>query len=56
MPQKIRESQVLAQAGGFQDHERVVAILRNHVEMVEGVYSNYEKADTRLILHIQCSH
>ena len=55
MPQKIGESQVLVLAGGFQDHERVVAISRNHVEVVEDVYSNHEEADTRLILHIQCS-
>ena len=50
---KIRESQVLVLAGGFQNQERVVAISRNHVEVVE-VYFNYEEADTRLILHIQC--
>ena len=55
MPQKIGESQVIVLAGGFQDHERVVAISRNHVEVVEEVYSNHEDADTRLILHIQCS-
>ena len=42
-------------AGGFQDHERVVAISRNHVEVTEQVYSNHEEADTRLILHIKCS-
>ena len=42
-------------ADGFQDHERVVSISRNHVEVVEEVYSNHEEADTRLILHIQCS-
>ena len=52
---KIGESQVLVLAGGFQDHERAVAIPRNHVEVVEKVYSNHEEADTRLILHIQCS-
>ena len=55
MPQKIGESQVLVLVGGFQDHERVVAISRNHVEVVEEVYSNHEEVDTRLILHIQCS-
>ena len=55
MPQKMGESQVLVLAGGFQDHERVVAISRNHVEVAEEVYSNDEEADTRLILHIQCS-
>ena len=55
MPHKNRESQVLVPAGGFQDHERVVAISRNHVKVVEEVYSNHEEADTRLILHIQCS-
>ena len=56
MPHKIGESQVLVPVvGGFQDHERVVAISRNHVEVVEEVHSNHEEADTRLILHIQCS-
>ena len=56
MPQNIGESQVLVLVGGFQDHERVVAISRNHIKVlvVKEVYFSHEEADTRLILHIQC--
>ena len=55
MPQKIGESPILVLAGGFQDHKRVVAISRHHVEVVEEVYSDHEEVDIRLILYIQCS-
>ena len=55
MSQKIEQSQLLVLAGGFQEHERVIGISRNHVEELDEVYSNHEEADTRLILHIQFS-
>ena len=55
MSQKIGQSQLLVLAGGFQEHERVIGISRNHVEELDEVYSNHEEADTRLILHIQFS-
>ena len=55
MPALLDTHQTLVLGGGFQNHERVVAISNGGSHELEEMFSTQAEADTRLILHIKDS-
>ena len=55
MPACLDTHQTLVLGGGFQNHEKVVAISNGGSHESEEIFSTQEEADMRLILHIKDS-
>ncbi len=55
MPAILTNTQTIVLAGGFEDHEKVVEITRDHIQEIPELFSNHEEADSRIFLHVHDS-